>query len=163
MDENNENIDTILIIDDEPAHLHTLKSALEQDNLRVVFANTGEAGLERLNQLTPDLILLDIYMPGLDGFDTYKKIRERKECRDIPVIFVSASDETKDKIKALDMKAVDYVTKPFVPEVVRSRVKNQLLINTLYKKISHLESTLKEVTSDRDTLQDELDILLKTP
>ncbi|MBF0266573.1 MAG: response regulator [Gammaproteobacteria bacterium] len=149
-------METILIVDDEPANLQILNSCLANDGLRVIFATSGEMALERLEALEPDLIILDVYMPDIDGFDTYKLIRKKKNLRDIPVIFISVSDDPQNVLKALDMKAVDYITKPFLPEEVSARVKNHLLINRLNKKIISLEEQLAAEKEAHQSLKDSI-------
>jgi len=149
-------METILIVDDEPANLQILNSCLANDGLRVIFATSGEMAIERLDALEPDLIILDVYMPEMDGFETYKQIRKKKNLRDIPVIFISVSDDPKNVLKALDMKAVDYITKPFLPEEVSARVKNHLLINQLNKKIIALEEELSAEKEAHQALKDSI-------
>jgi len=149
-------METILIVDDEPANLQILNSCLANDGLRVIFATSGEMAIERLDALEPDLIILDVYMPEMDGFETYKQIRKKKNLRDIPVIFISVSDDPKNVLKALDMKAVDYITKPFLPEEVSARVKNHLLINQLNKKIIALEAELSAEKEAHQALKDSI-------
>ena len=129
---------TIMVVDDESVNLSVLSKLLIQGN-NVRAYKSGQAALKALNDdPRPDLILLDIMMPGLDGFATLSKMRENSRARDIPVIFITSLDSTADEDRGFRLGAVDYITKPFKPSTVLARV------------IAHLE--LKEA---RDRLKDQ--------
>lgn len=115
----------ILIVDDEPANLRVLKNIL-QEEYRLLFAKDGEAALRLALQERPNLILLDIMMPGLSGFDVCQRLKQEPRCRAIPVIFVSALSEEVDEAKGFEVGAVDYITKPVSVAIVRARVKTHL-------------------------------------
>ncbi|MDZ8223170.1 response regulator [Nostoc sp. ChiVER01] len=136
----------ILIVDDNPANLQVLSSFLDQSSFEVWAARSGERAIQRLeNDDLPDLILLDIMMPGIDGFETCKQLKSNPRVQDIPVIFMTALSETADKIKGLQLGAVDYITKPFQQEEVLVRIENHLklrnLTKTLIAKNTELEQT----------------------
>ncbi|MGF2037037.1 MAG: hybrid sensor histidine kinase/response regulator [Nostoc sp. CmiVER01] len=136
----------ILIVDDNPANLQVLSSFLDQSSFEVWAARSGERAIQRLeNDDLPDLILLDIMMPGIDGFETCKQLKSNPRVQDIPVIFMTALSETADKIKGLQLGAVDYITKPFQHEEVLVRIENHLklrnLTKTLIAKNTELEQT----------------------
>lgn len=136
----------ILVVDDNPANLQVLSSFLDQSSFEVWAARSGEKALQRLeNDDLPDLILLDIMMPGIDGFETCKQLKSNPRVQDIPVIFMTALSETADKIKGLQLGAVDYITKPFQHEEVLVRIENHLklrnLTKTLIAKNTELEQT----------------------
>lgn len=136
----------ILVVDDNPANLQVLSSFLDQSSFEVWAARSGEKALQRLeNDDLPDLILLDIMMPGIDGFETCKQLKSNPRVQDIPVIFMTALSETADKIKGLQLGAVDYITKPFQHEEVLVRIENHLklrnLTKTLIAKNAELEQT----------------------
>ncbi|MCP4115345.1 MAG: sigma-54-dependent Fis family transcriptional regulator [Desulfobacteraceae bacterium] len=116
---------SILIVDDERANLNILISALEADS-EIKIAKNGKQALERAVSLQPDLILLDIKMPGLDGYQVCEKLKADERTTGIPVIFISGLDETFDKVKAFQKGGVDYISKPFQPGEVRARVRVQL-------------------------------------
>lgn len=114
----------ILVIDDDAMNLRMAEFMLQKKAYEVVKAESGEQALELLKQEAVDLILLDIEMPQMNGFETYEHIRENQV--DTPVMFLSASTEESTIRKALDMGAVDYVKKPFVPQVLYEQIEKVL-------------------------------------
>ena len=116
----------ILIVDDEPNIIVPLEFLMEQNNYEVRTAGTGELALEQIAAWKPDLILLDIMLPGLDGFEVCRQIREQTEFRDIKVIFLSAMAGSIDIEKGLGLSADDYITKPFATDHVVTRVRELL-------------------------------------
>ena len=102
-----------------------------QDGYKVLVAVDGESALEQISYMQPSLILLDIMMPGIDGFETCRRLKTNPETQDIPVIFMTSLNEIKDKIKGFQLGAVDYITKPFQGEEVLTRVHNHLIIKKL--------------------------------
>ena len=117
---------TILIIDDQPAMLNLLIEAFEPAGFDVLVALQGEMALTLLNQVTPDVILLDAMMPGIDGFETCRRLKRRPGLALVPVIFMTGLSETDDIVQGLQAGGVDYVTKPVAPMEVIARVKVHL-------------------------------------
>ena len=117
----------ILIADDERFNLNVLADLLKP-GATVILAKNGIQALERANKQPPDLILLDIIMPEMDGYQVLRQLKNKKTTRDIPVIFISALAEVEDEEKGLLLGAVDYITKPFHPAIVQARVRNHLQI-----------------------------------
>ncbi|MBI9088365.1 MAG: diguanylate cyclase [Desulfobacterium sp.] len=117
----------ILVVDDERFNLNVLADLLKAD-YTVILAKHGEQALERAEKQPPDLILLDIMMPGMDGYQTLKALKETQTTRDIPVIFITALGGGEEEEKGLLLGAVDYVTKPFHPAIVLARIKIHLKI-----------------------------------
>ena len=115
----------ILIVDDEPANLKILRQIL-QDHYRLSFARSGMAALELLAKEPVDLVLLDIMMPGMTGFDVCQKMKASKTLDKVPVIFVTALKDTIDEEHGFQLGAVDYITKPVIPSIVLARVKAHL-------------------------------------
>jgi two-component system alkaline phosphatase synthesis response regulator PhoP len=115
----------ILLVDDEPDIVEFLKYNLEQQNFAVIVGYNGEEALQKLIE-KPDLILLDIMMPKLDGFETCKRIRAQKEFENIPIIFLTAKIGELDEIKGLEIGASDYIHKPISPNKLIARVKSNL-------------------------------------
>ena len=115
----------ILLVDDEKDIVEFLKYNLELENFEVVVGYNGEEALEKLNE-NPDLIVLDIMMPKLDGFETCKKIREKKGFEDTPIIFLTAKAGEANEIKGLELGASDYIQKPISPKKLIARVKSNL-------------------------------------
>src|SRR6056297_162683 len=129
---------SILIADDSPANLKILSSLLK-DYYKLRIANGGQMALDIIKKgKIPDLILLDIMMPDIDGFSVCKILKENETTKDIPVIFISALDEKGDEEKGLKLGAVDYITKPFVPSIVLTRVNTQLKLSHSIKETKRL-------------------------
>jgi len=139
----------ILIVDDTPENLTVLRQILSEQGYQVRPAISGEIALRAVQADLPDLILLDIVMPGMDGYQVCKVMKSSEQTRDIPVIFISALNEIKDKMKAFSEGGVDYISKPFHTEEVLARVNTHLtlhfLVKTLAKKNKELEKALSEV------------------
>ena len=116
---------TLLIVDDEK-HNRTLLTELLQDDYQIILAKNGVQALEKARERSPDLILLDVLMPEMDGLAVIRALKAGDATRHIPVIFVSALDSILDEERGLELGAVDYITKPFHPPIVRVRVRNHL-------------------------------------
>lgn len=116
---------TLLIVDDEK-HNRALLTELLQGEHRVILAKNGIQALERAREHQPDLILLDVLMPEMDGYAVIRELKNDNQTRDIPVIFVTALDSIGDEERGLELGAVDYISKPFTPAIVRVRVHNHL-------------------------------------
>jgi DNA-binding response OmpR family regulator len=132
----------ILVIDDQPANLKVLLPFLKQNNFEVRIAENGDRALQVLDNYQPDIILLDVMMPGMDGFETCSRIKANKETAGIPVIFMTALDSVEDKIAGFKAGGVDYITKPFQQVEVLARVNTHI---TLRKQKLELEEALAEV------------------
>jgi two-component system alkaline phosphatase synthesis response regulator PhoP len=115
----------ILLVDDEKDIVEFLKYNLESENYEVIVGYNGEDALKKLNEY-PDLIILDIMMPKLDGFETCRQIREKKEFENIPIIFLTAKSGEINEIKGLELGASDYIQKPISPKKLIARVKSNL-------------------------------------
>lgn len=140
----------ILVVDDDPLNLVVLSQTL-QPQYRVMTANNGEEALKLIDQHEVDLVLLDIKMPGLDGYEVLRLLKNQSKTQSIPVIFISANDSHADEAKGLEMGAMDYITKPFSPPIVQVRVKNQLTIkqkNDLLEKLVSIDG-LTEINNRR--------------
>lgn len=116
---------SLLLVDDEPTNLRVLRTVL-QEQYRLLFAKSGEEALQLVQKEQPDLILLDVMMPGLTGFDVCARLKANPATSAIPVIFVTALKDEMDETKGFEVGAVDYITKPISPAVVRARVKTHL-------------------------------------
>ncbi|WP_407890135.1 response regulator, partial [Scytonema sp. NUACC26] len=123
---------TILIVDDTPTNLQVLFDLLSEQGYRVAIAKSGETALQRLQISKPNLILLDVMMPGIDGFETCQRLKANPSTREIPVIFMTALSDSVDKVKGLSLGAVDYITKPIQHEEALARIRVHLqLRNTI--------------------------------
>jgi len=120
-------VPTLLVVDDEPTNIQVLSEALRGD-FSVYFALNGENALRAAGEKRVDLILLDVELPGMDGFEVLQRLKGDAATRDIPVIFVTSRDDIEDETRGLAMGAVDYVSKPFRPAVVRARINTHLAL-----------------------------------
>lgn len=118
-------LQTVLVVDDEKQN-RSLLAELLKDDCRVILAKNGDQALERTHEQKPDLILLDVLMPEMSGYQVIQTLKKDDETRHIPIIFISALDSPADEERGLDLGAVDYITKPFHPSIVRKRVRNHL-------------------------------------
>ena len=132
----------ILLVDDNPNNLKVLSEAIQGYGWKALMATDGESAIEQAAYACPALILLDVMMPGLDGFETCRRLKSTPDTQNIPVIFMTALSDAKDKVKGLEMGAVDYITKPFQQEEVVARVK-------LHLKLSQLTYTLEQQVQER--------------
>jgi len=143
----------VLMVDDTPANLGVLYEVLSTAGYSVLVAEDGESALERAAYAQPDLILLDVMMPGIDGFETCRRLKEQPETQAIPIIFMSALSDTVDKIRGLQLGAVDYITKPFQHEEVLARVHTHLTLQQLKRTLAEREARLSAlVTSAMDAI-----------
>lgn len=126
----------ILIVDDTPGHLSLLVDALHSAGYRPLVASSGESALQRLATVVPDLVLLDMRMPGMGGLATLAQLRERLPGENLPVIFMTAVEETEQKVAAFAAGAVDYVTKPFQTSEVLARIELHLRLVRTQRKLS---------------------------
>ncbi|HBE21020.1 MAG TPA: hybrid sensor histidine kinase/response regulator, partial [Cyanobacteria bacterium UBA11367] len=118
--------DIILIVDDSPNNLEVLSDTLTEAGFEVAVATDGESAIEQVEYEQPSLILLDIMMPGIDGFETCRRLKSNLSTYDIPVIFMTALADTVEKVKGLNLGAVDYIVKPFQQEEILARVRVHL-------------------------------------
>ena len=131
----------ILIVDDVPSNVHVLSRIL-RDHYDIYFATSGDKALELVQARRPDLVLLDIMMPGMDGFEVCTRIKESPVSADIPVIFISARGEVEDETRGLEVGAIDFITKPISPPIVQARVRNHILLKRqadLLRQLSFLD------------------------
>ncbi len=134
----------ILIVDDTPEDIKVIGTILRQKGFRITFANSGGKALEIIKQNPPDLILLDIKMPDMDGFEVCRRLKANETTQDIPIIFLSVGTETDNKLKGLELGAVDYITKPFEPVEVAIRVEKQLTIRNLQRQLEEKNAQLEQ-------------------
>ena len=146
----------ILLVDDNPNNLKVLFEAIQGHGWKALMATNGESAIEQAEYAKPDLILLDVMMPGIDGFEACRRLKANSVTQDVPVIFMTALSDTTDKVKGLEIGAVDYITKPFQQEEVIARLK-------LHLNLSHLTHTLEQKVEERTAeLSKSLEQLQKT-
>ena len=146
---------TILVVDDAPENIDVLAGLLKT-NYKIKAAPSGEKALASVSKGLPDLILLDIMMPEMSGYEVCEHLKADESTRDIPVIFLTAMAEVEDEVKGFEMGAVDYITKPISPPVVLSRVKTHLSLRRTQRELvennQKLKNTLEELKSAQDQL-----------
>jgi two-component system, sensor histidine kinase and response regulator len=139
----------ILIVDDNPQNLQVLGSLLRGKNYEIEFATNGSAALEWIGLQQFDLVLLDINMPEMDGFEVCQKIRSNQKLNSMPVIFLSADSDRESILKGFEMGAADYVTKPFDSRELIARVKTQLILRESLGKLERVNKYLEEKVAER--------------
>ena len=146
----------ILVVDDQPSNLRFLSNILLRHGYQVQRAISGQIALNAVHSSPPDLILLDIIMPEMNGFEVCKKLKANQKTKDIPIIFLSVLDNATDKVKAFNVGGIDYITKPFQVEEVLARIENQLALQTLQKQLAQQNQALQQEISIRTEAQNEL-------
>jgi CheY-like chemotaxis protein len=136
--------DTVLVVDDAPENVEVIMEILKED-YNILFANSGEKAIDILKVQKPDLVLLDILMPGVDGYDVCKFIKDDSRLEDIPVIFLTILENSADIVQGLNLGAVDYVCKPVEPVVLKAKIKTHL-------KLKHYHDKLKDELAQKDTI-----------
>lgn len=141
----------ILIVDDVPQNIQVLANILKDAGYRMGFAKDAKTALSHIETTQFDLILLDIMMPEMDGFEVCKRLKKDKKKKDIPIIFITAKDATADKKKGFALGAVDYITKPFDAQEVLARIKTHLTIRNYTSKLEQMveERTRQLIHADR--------------
>ncbi|MDR3515284.1 MAG: diguanylate cyclase [Azospirillaceae bacterium] len=130
----------ILVVDDEPSNIEILAEVLD-DDYDVVFATDGDHALALAETLLPDLILLDVMMPTQDGYDVCARLKQRNDTADIPVIFVTAQADVTAELRGFELGAMDYITKPISPPVLRARVRNHIELKRARDQLTRLATT----------------------
>ncbi|MGV2830637.1 hybrid sensor histidine kinase/response regulator [Myxosarcina sp. GI1(2024)] len=151
----------ILIVDDTPTNLEMLLDFLENSGFKVMVSEEGESAIEMAEYAPPDLILLDVLMPQMDGFETCRRLKMNRATRDIPVIFMTALSDRVNKVKGLNLGAVDYITKPLEHEEVLARVNIHLRLQNLTKSLSEQNLCLQQEIEQRQQAQQERELAFK--
>lgn len=133
---------TILVIEDSPTNIQVIGQALKSETYELAIATNGKEGLQLATNIKPHLILLDIMMPVMDGFQVCEKLKQSDETKDIPIIFLTARGNSDDVVKGFELGAVDYITKPFNSHELLARIHTHV---TLQKTIEELRDALDEV------------------
>jgi PleD family two-component response regulator len=139
---------TILVVDDNPDNLRLLDGILSEHHYKIRLAPGGERALATIRKEAPDLVLLDIMMPDMDGFEVCRQLKADQETAGIPVIFISALDEIIDKVKAFSIGGVDYITKPFKSEEVLARVRTHLTLRCLQRNLEKKNRQLRQALDE---------------
>ena len=152
----NETKGSVLVVDDNPDNLRLLTAMLTDKGYKVRPAPSGSLALQSVRSTLPDLVLLDIKMPEMDGYEVCRRLKADERTRDVPVLFISALSEVKDKIKGFSVGGVDYITKPFQHEVVLARVQTHVSLSRANKRIEQLNLRLQRETMERKQAEKEL-------
>lgn len=147
---------TILIVDDVPANLGVLLDFLDTAGYHVLVAESGKSALSQLDYALPDIILLDVTMPGIDGYETCRRLKKDGRWRDTPVLFLTALNETTDKVRGFEVGAVDFITKPLHPEEVLARVRAHLQIRSLQQDLEEKNALLEKAVALRIEAENQL-------
>jgi two-component system NtrC family sensor kinase len=147
---------TILVVDDIPANIGVLVDFLEENHLRVVVAQDGEEALVRSRLVQPDLVLLDVMMPGIDGFETCRRLKLDSSTAQIPVIFMTALTDSDSVVAAFDAGGVDYVTKPIQISEVLARIQTHLALRAMHAQLSAQNCLLQDEIAVRMAAQESL-------
>jgi class 3 adenylate cyclase/CheY-like chemotaxis protein len=153
---------SILIVDDNLNNLTLLKRILSRSGYKVQLATSGQLAIDSVELTQPDLILLDIMMPDMDGYEVCTRLKANDRTRGIPIIFLSALVEVADKVKAFNVGGVDYITKPFEPVEVVARVENQLRLRELELQLRDKNMMLHREIAFREQAEVEMRLLLET-
>ncbi len=151
------NAESILIVDDNQNNIQVLFDFLKKSGYKVLVARNGQSAINKVEYSPPDLILLDVIMPGMDGFETCRRLKQEETTKEIPVIFMTALADTENKVKGFNAGAVDYITKPFQYEEVLARVRTHLSIRKLTKKLKSQNELLEGEVGERKKLASELE------
>ena len=143
---------TILVVDDNPTNLQVLLESLKRTGFKILVARTGESAIQQAEYGKPDLILLDVMMPGIDGFETCRRFKTLEAFKEIPIIFMTALTDTTDKLKGFQAGGVDYVTKPLQHEEVLARVVTHLTIRRLQQESREQHLLLQEKHAELQAL-----------
>ncbi len=149
---NDKSPSSILIVDDNSKNLQILADVLRNVGYRVAMAKNGATALNFANKKRPDIILLDIMMPEMDGFQVCRLLKDNNDTKEIPVIFISALTEVEDKLKGFEAGSVDFITKPFQKEEILARVNAHLKLRTARDELRRANECLKTATETKDRL-----------
>ena len=142
-EENKKLVPRILIVDDVETNRFILRDIIAEMNYQPILTENGLQALKLVQHMKPQLIILDIAMPGMDGYEVCKRIKENPELRDIPIIFISAYDHPEDVVTGFEYGCDDYITKPFIPEVVKVRVNMQMKLHEAARRMSEMNRQLQ--------------------
>jgi len=139
----------IMIIDDVPKNIQVLANILDEQNYEIAFADNGLLALQILNNVKPDLILLDVMMPEMDGYELCTILKNNDDLKEIPIIFLTAKNDTESIVKSFDIGAADYLTKPFNSSELLARVKTQLALSESKRILKDLNNLLEEKVNEK--------------
>lgn len=145
-------IPLILIVDDNPANITLISSHIKKQGYKFVIATNGSHSLELAEELVPDLILLDVMMPGMSGFEVIEKLKENETTKMIPVVFLTAATGQDDMVKGFSLGAVDYITKPFNASELYARVRTHLQLQQYQRRINYDNIVLEKLNNQKNEI-----------
>lgn len=151
-EENGHNIPTVLVVDDNPKNVQIIALILRELKYKIIIAVNGDNAIALVERARPDLILLDVMMPGMDGFEACEIIKSKPENKNIPVIFLTAMSEKVNIVKGFEVGGVDYITKPFNKEELTSRIKTHLELKFIRDELQKTTNHLTELNSIKDKI-----------
>ncbi|MDY0220129.1 MAG: response regulator [Desulfobacterium sp.] len=150
----------IVIVDDNPYNLKVLSTTLKKEGYEVRPATGGQSALDAIYAKAPELILLDVMMPEMNGYEVCTSLKDNEKTREIPIIFITALDDVRDKVKGFSMGCVDYISKPFQEEEVLARVRTQIRLGRLQHRLVIQNERLKKDAKEKELLILELQTLI---
>jgi len=150
--ENKDDTPTVLIVDDNPTNVKVIALTLRQLQFKLVIATNGNSAIEMVEKTRPDLVLLDVMMPGIDGYETCKIIKSKSENQDLPIIFLTALSDKENTVKGFQSGGVDYITKPFDKNELISRVKTHIQLKQTQDKLKETSQHLSELNHLKDKM-----------
>jgi DNA-binding response OmpR family regulator len=150
-------IPTLIVVDDVPANLHVLRQILEPEGFRILVATSGGGALNIARKASPNLVLLDVMMPELDGFDTCRLLHGIPGLENMPVIFITALNEPEAVVKGFQSGGVDYIVKPFQKDEVLARTRTHLKLSQLHNRLSRRNRDLERLAAELLAKQRELE------
>ncbi len=151
-----ERLGTVLVVDDVPANLNILIEYLTRGGFKILVAESGQSAIERADRMQPDIILLDVMMPHLDGFETCRMLKEQESTRDIPVIFMTVLADIESKVRGFEVGAVDYITKPIEYREVLMRLNTHLALRKLQRSVEEKNLLLEQEIAERRQAEEAL-------
>ena len=145
----NRSVPRILIVDDVETNRFILRDIISEMGCQPILTENGEQALKMVERISPQLIILDIAMPGMNGFEVCQQIKMDPETREIPIIFISAFDDPKDIVRGFEQGCKDYITKPFIPEVVKVRVGMQLELAEANHRMAEMNRQLQASVNEQ--------------
>ena len=153
---------TIMIVDDQPENVKLLIAYLKKSGFRISVAQSGEEAIKRVKRVMPDLVLLDVKLPGIDGFETCRRLKANETTKEIPVIFLTALADAIDKVKGIEAGGADYVTKPFEGLELLARIKTHLELSRYRKKLEQTNQELRQANEALLESRKQLELAAKT-
>lgn len=150
----------IVIVDDNPHNLRVLSTTLKKEGYEVRPATGGQSALKAIDAKPPELILLDVMMPVMDGYEVCASLKNNEKTEGVPIIFITALDDVKDKVKGFSMGCVDYISKPFQEEEVLARVRTQIRLGRLQNRLEIQNERLKKEAEEKEVLIRELQAMV---